>query len=258
MQIHEITRRRTDEGILSGIKNTIGKAATAVAQTAAGSVLDAAGVSKDLQGWNQGMKATPGQTQAQAYDIGQSLIAPTAKTLSANWQKALTNWAGESPDPLNPDFSKFKNRMSETLDTMINQNLLNNRFDWREFTRIMRAVPQRSLPAKTAQDQIGRAKAEIMALTNKSRPQDIENAFTNLVTGAFKAINLYQTAPSSGTAMVGSDKLSQQLAATKMTSKQMNMNQTQEQGLYDALKSSPQGIKLYTAITGKNPPGAKV
>ena len=52
MQIHEITRRRTDEGILSGIKNAV----TAVAQTAAGSVLDAAGVSKDLQGWNQGMK----------------------------------------------------------------------------------------------------------------------------------------------------------------------------------------------------------
>ena len=100
---------------------------------------------------------------------------------------------------------------------------MNSRFDWREFTRLMRAVPQRSLPAKTAQDEIGRAKAEIMALTNKRRPQDIENAFTNLVTGAFKAINLYQTAPSSGTAMVGSDKLSQQLAATKMTSKQMNM-----------------------------------
>ena len=125
-------------------------------------------------------------------------------------------------------------------------------------TDYMKQFPGEGLLAQGIQQDIAKARDQVLTLTNKSSPAQINKAFTDLVTYVFQAQNQLQTSRGGSAAAMDGDTLSQQLAATKMTSKQMNMNQTQEQGLYDALKGSPQGIKLYTAITGKNPPGAQV
>ena len=269
MQIHEITRRRTDEGILSNIKtkigqaatavgnSTIGKAATAVAQTAAGSVLDAAGVSKDLQGWNKGMKATPGQTQAQAMKAGQALIIPTAKTLTQNWQQALAAWAKEL-DPKIPDWNKLKDTMGIELDNIINKKLLQGNVGWQNLTDYMKQFPGEGLLAQGIQQDIAKARDQVLTLTNKSSPAQINKAFTDLVTYVFQAQNQLQTSQSSSSVAMGGNKLTQILAANKMTAQQMNLNQTQIQAIHDTLKGSPQQIALATAITGQNPPGAQV
>ena len=220
MQIHEITRRRTDEDIVSGIKNVAGgvkslgnKIASssvgqavgrgvkqagaiggAVVNNLTNKVLSAASMpGVDLVSAAYGNTGVPGQVQNKASEISDALIAPTAKAAVAQWQKALAAWGAEigTMDPKDPKWQSVAKSKEETLDQIINQKLLRGR-DYKGLVQSFANVPAMTKPAQTAVTDIDNFKNAILQTKNFDTSELLKD-FSGLVKGAFTAQNLIQT-----------------------------------------------------------------
>jgi hypothetical protein len=213
MQIHEITRRRTDENILSGIGNKIassgvgqavgrgiqavgrgvkqaGAIAGGVANYAANATLDAAGIG----GKFDTTTAAPGQAQDVAAKLSAPLIDSTAKDVAKRWQQTEASLAAEigTTDPNSGEWQKVNGKKEEALDQIINQSLLRQQLagGYQSLPQAVQNVPQLTGPAAELVKAIDQAKAKIMANNGKANMQD---SFKEIVKSAFQATTYMQS-----------------------------------------------------------------
>jgi hypothetical protein len=197
MQIHEITRRRTDEGILSGIASGIasgvkqaGAIAGGVANYAANATLNAA----EIGGKFDTTKAAPGQAQDVAAKLSASLVDPTAKDMATRWQQTEAKLAAEigTTDPNSGAWQSINGKKEEALDQIINQILLRNQLPggYQSLPQAVQNVPQLTGPAAEQVKAIDQAKIAIMANNGKA---NMQNSFKEIVKAAFQATTYLQS-----------------------------------------------------------------
>lgn len=196
MQIHEITQKPVDEGILKGVATGLRAAAGMAAQNVLGQVKAATGV--DIA--PEGPSATSSMQRATMGDkLTRSLIRPTADKMAKDWDLTLNAYQKKYGDPGGPNWPNTD--VEEEVDKMINR--LMRTTNWQDFAQSYVGDPMNEKSAQIIQQRLADARNRILTTAPKktltgtiSTSRDLATAWSDLVTAGFDAINLEQHDPS--------------------------------------------------------------
>lgn len=202
MQIHEITRRRTNEGVLSGIAG----AAKAVGSQIAAKANDWATKKTGTDFSKLGPNNPYGAQQSRAAAAAKPVIEKQAIEQQKLWTQALTQTmrdAGVTSLAALP--SAEKGEVERSLFTQLHTNLLRNSLG-RDYTQLGNYVDKDPGVQAQAQDivkKINDAKNKLMNFASSTYDGDSKQGWQELAQGAYEAMSLTQFQRSNAESALG-------------------------------------------------------
>ena len=201
MQIHEITLKPVNEGILKGMANLGKGAVTSAVNIGKGVTTGVANkiLSKLPVDVSQTIK-TPSATSASgakalAANISKTLVNPVAKEQATDWDKTLNTLQKRYGDPGTPAWPD--KLVADDLDSIINRKLLRDRIAWSEIAKKFIGDPADEVTARAYQNRIQTARDQILNVVPKKSylgqlqtANELMPAWRELVAAAFDTLKL--------------------------------------------------------------------